>query len=94
MLLAWLFIVVDYRSMWQAIVTSDWTYMTGAIIIFFLINFLVIWRWRVLMKAVGLKSKRLSSMRWYFIGLFCNLAPISSVGSDVMGVGVSQGNRA
>ena len=30
-------------------------------------------------------------MRWYFIGLFCNLAPISTVGSDVIkGLGLAQ----
>ncbi len=29
-------------------------------------------------------------MRWYFIGLFCNLAPISTVGSDVIrGLGLA-----
>ena len=30
-------------------------------------------------------------MRWFFIGLFCNLAPISTVGSDVIrGLGLAQ----
>src|SRR5271170_5794441 len=80
-LLVWLFVTIDYKHMWQAIKGSDMRYMSAAGIIFFLINFLIIWRWRILLKAVGLKSKRLSSMRWYFIGLFCNLAPISAVGS-------------
>jgi len=43
------------------------------------------------MKAVGLKAGSLSSMRWFFIGLFCNLAPISTVGSDVIrGLGLAQ----
>jgi len=44
-----------------------------------------------LMKAVGLKAGSLSSIRWYFICLFCNLAPISTVGSDVIrGLGLAQ----
>src|SRR5271170_4665362 len=90
-LLTWLFITIDYQSMWLAVKGSDMRYMGAAIIIFFLINFLIIWRWRVLMKAVGLKSKSLSSMRWYFIGIFCSLAPISTVGSDVIrGLGLAQ----
>ena len=43
------------------------------------------------MKAVGLKAKRLPSTRWFFIGLFCNLFPISPVGSDVIrGLGLAQ----
>jgi uncharacterized protein (TIRG00374 family) len=90
-LLVWLFITIDYQHMWQAIKGSDMRYMSSAGIIFFLINFLIVWRWRILMKAVGLKAKSLSSIRWYFIGLFFNLAPISSVGSDVIrGLGLAQ----
>jgi len=90
-LLVWLFLTIDYKDIWQAIKGSDMRYLSAAGIIFFLINFLIIWRWRILMKAVGLKSGRLSSMRWFFIGLFCNLAPISSVGSDVIkGLGLAR----
>ena len=90
-LLVWLFVTIDYRHMWLAIKGSDMRYMSAAGIIFFLINFLIAWRWRILMKAVGLKAKSLSSIRWYFIGLFCNLAPISTVGSDVIrGFGLAQ----
>ena len=90
-LLVWLFMTVDYKHIWQAIEGSDMRYMSAAAIIFFLINFLLIWRWRILMKAVGLKARSFSSMRWFFIALFCNLAPISSVGSDVIrGLGLAQ----
>ena len=90
-LLAWVFITIDYKHIWQAIKGSDVRYMSAAGVIFFMINFLIIWRWRILMKAVGLKPKCLSSMRWFFIALFCNLAPISTVGSDVIrGLGIAQ----
>jgi hypothetical protein len=90
-LLVWLFVTIDYKHMWLAIKGADMRYMSIAFIIFFLINFLIIWRWRILMKAVGLKVNSLSSMRWYFIGLFCSLAPISTVGSDVIrGLGLAQ----
>lgn len=81
---------VDYQHMWQAIKGSDMRYMSAAGIIFFLINFLIIWRWRVLMKAVGLRPKRMTIIRWFFIGLFWNLAPISTAGSDVIkGLGLA-----
>jgi len=89
-LLAWLFITIDYKHMWQAIKGSDMRYMSAAGIIFFLINFLIVWRWRILMKAVGLKARRMTSIRWFFIGLFWNLAPISTAGSDVIkGLGLA-----
>ena len=90
-LLAWLFYTVDYKQMWQTIKGSDMRYMSLAAIIFFLINFLIIWRWQILMKAVGLKAKRMSSMRWFFLGLFCSNFPISTVGSDVIrGLGLAK----
>jgi len=82
--LAWIFITIDYKDIWLAIKGSDMRYMSAAGIIFFLINFLMIWRWRILMKALGLKSRRLSSMRWFFIGLFSSLArsqPLEATGS-------------
>ena len=89
-LLVWLFVTIDYKHIWDAIKGSDMRYMSAAGIIFFMINFLIIWRWRILMKAVGLKAGSLPSIRWYFIGLFCNLAPISTVGSDVIkGLGLA-----
>jgi len=90
-LLAWLFHTNNYKQMWQAVIKSDIRYMSGAGIIFFLINFLILWRWRILMKALGLKARRMTSTRWFFLGLFCNLAPISTVGSDVIrGLGLAQ----
>jgi len=90
-LLAWLFMTIDFRHMWEVIRCADMRYMTAAGIIFFSINFLILWRWRILMKAVGLKAKRLPSTRWFFIGLFCSLFPISPVGSDVIrGLGLAQ----
>ena len=78
-LLVWLFHTNNYKEMWQAVIKSDMRYISAAGIIFFLINFLILWRWRILMKALGLKARRLSSTRWFFLGLFCNLAPISTL---------------
>jgi len=89
-LLAWLFLTIDYKHIWQAIKGADMRYMSAAGVIFYLINYLIIWRWRILMKAVGLKANALTSMRWFFLGSFCNLAPISTAGSDVIkGLGLA-----
>ena len=92
LLLAWRFMTFDYKHMWQQVKESDLRYMSAAGIIFFLINFLLIWRWRILMKAVDLKAKRLSSMRWFFLGLFFSSSvPFSTVGNDVIrGLGLSK----
>ena len=90
-LLGWLYVTIDFRHMWEVVKGADMRYMSAAGIIFFSINFLILWRWRILMKAVGLKAKRLISTRWFFIGLFCSLFPISPVGSDVIrGLGLAK----
>ncbi|MDE2028484.1 MAG: flippase-like domain-containing protein [Candidatus Omnitrophica bacterium] len=90
-LLTWLFMTIDYKHIWQAVKGADMRYLAAAGIIFFLINFLIVWRWRILMKALGLKPGNLSSIRWFFLSQFCGLAPISTVGSDVIrGLGLAQ----
>jgi uncharacterized protein (TIRG00374 family) len=90
-LLAWLFSRIDYKHMWEAVKGSDLRYMTAAGVIYFFINLLILWRWRILMKAVGLKTRRMTSMRWFFVGLFCNLFLPSSVGGDVIkGLGLAK----
>ena len=90
-LLAWLFCKIDFHHMWEAVKGSDGRYMTAAGLIFLGINFLVLWRWRILMKALDLKAGRFSSVRWFFIGLFCNLFLPTSIGGDVVkGLGLSK----
>ena len=56
-LLMWLFSKIDFRHMWEAVRGSDWRYMLLAGSVFLGINFLILWRWRILMKAVGVKEK-------------------------------------
>ncbi len=95
-LLFWLFSKIDYKHMWEALKGADMGYLTLAAVVFFLINLTILWRWRILMKAVGLKTKRMSAFKWFFIGLFCNLFLPSSVGGDVVkGLGLSKetGNK-
>ncbi len=90
-MLWWLFKNIDYRQMAEAVKNADPGYLGAAGAVFVVINALVLWRWSILMKAVGLKAKRLSVIRWFFIGLFCNLFLPTSVGGDVIkGLGLSK----
>ncbi len=95
-LLYWLFSRIDYKHTWEAIKGADVGYMVAAFLVFVAINFIILWRWSILMKAVGLKVNRVSAIRWFFIGLFCNLFLPSSVGGDVVkGLGLAKetGNK-
>ncbi len=95
-LLFWLFTKIDFRHMWEAVKGADANYLIAAGLVYFAINFIILWRWRILMKALGVKVDRMSTMRWFFIGLFCNLFLPSSVGGDVVkGLGLAKitGNK-
>ncbi len=82
--LAWLFSRIDYKDTLVAVKEADKGCLVGAFLVFFITCGLVLWRWIILLRALGLKFKRLSSTRWFFIGQFCNLFLPTSVGGDVI----------
>ena len=89
-LLAWLFSRIDYRHTWSAVKEADKGYLWAAFFVFFVTCALILWRWIIFMKALGLKFKRSSAARWFFIGQFCNLFLPTSVGGDVFkGLGLA-----
>lgn len=96
LLMTWLFTRIDFKHMWAAVKGADAGYMTAAGLVFLVTVFIILWRWMILLKALGLKFSRLGSTRWYFIGLFCNLFLPTSVGGDVvkaMGLAKETKNR-
>jgi uncharacterized protein (TIRG00374 family) len=96
-LLVGLFSRIDYKDTWEAVKGADMGYLTMAFFVFFLSMVLILWRWIILMKALGLKFNRFNSARWFFLGQFLNLVLPSSVGGDVFkGLGLSKetGNKS
>ena len=90
-LLVVLFSRIDFKDTWEAVKTANMTYLLAAMLIQFVSSILILWRWIILMKALGLKFKRFNSARWFFIGQFLNLILPSSVGGDVFkGLGLSK----
>ncbi|MEI7998448.1 MAG: lysylphosphatidylglycerol synthase transmembrane domain-containing protein [Candidatus Omnitrophota bacterium] len=82
--LAWLFSRIDYKHTLAAIKEADKVYLLCAFLVFFSTYALILWRWIILLKALGVKFKRVSSARWFFIGQFCNLFLPTAVGGDVI----------
>ncbi|MBI3602410.1 MAG: flippase-like domain-containing protein [Candidatus Omnitrophica bacterium] len=83
-LLTWLFSRIDYKHTWAAVKGADKSYLLAAFAVFFVTNMMILGRWMILMKALRLQFKDLSGVRWFFIGLFCNLFLPTSVGGDVI----------
>lgn len=94
--LGWFFYTIDYKKIWESVKNADVTYLLIAGIFYFLINFIIWFRWMMLMNALNLKFKWFDSLRWFFMGLLCSFLPLSSVGGDMIkGVGLAQitGNK-
>ncbi|MBF0121891.1 MAG: flippase-like domain-containing protein [Candidatus Omnitrophica bacterium] len=90
-LLVWLFNQVNWKDIISAIKQADTIPLWGAFFVTVLIQFVVLIRWIVFMKALNLEAPFGKVCRYYFIGLFCNLFLPSSIGGDVIkAVGLSR----
>gem|GEM_PF-498449 len=90
-LLGWVLSRIDLAKTWQVLKSSDPFLMSIAAIVFLLTNAMIFWRWTVFIKALDLKCGMFDGARWFLIGLFCNLLPLTSVGGDmVRGLGLSK----
>lgn len=85
-LLAYLFSKIDTAKMFETVKNADFRYMYFAAALFIFINFLLLLRWTVLVRALGLMVSFKSIANAFSIGLFFNLFLPSSTGGDIMKV--------
>jgi uncharacterized protein (TIRG00374 family) len=83
-LLAWIFSRIDVAHTYEVIRGANLGYLSWAFCVFFLINIVVLFRWYIFVKALDLDAPFRAVVKWFFIGLFCNLFLPSSVGGDVV----------
>lgn len=83
-LLAWVFSKIDIEHTWSVIQTANLGYLAWACSVFFFINIIVLVRWFVFIKALNLDARMQDVVKWFFIGIFCNLFLPSAVGGDVI----------
>lgn len=84
LLLAYLFRKMDLSSMLELLKNADFGYLWGAGIIYLIINAIILLRWVVVMRGLGLKVPLIEVIRYFFIGLFFNLFLPSSTGGDII----------
>lgn len=95
-LMWWVLSKVDLKHMAEALQGADYGLMFVAFLVVVLTTLIILWRWRILMKSVGLKVGYYHTFRWFFIGQFCNLFLPTSIGGDVVkGIGLANviGNK-
>lgn len=83
-LLFWLLKKIDAGKMLGVLKTADLGCIGLALGIFLLINLLLLIRWFVFIKALNLDVEFRDVIRYFFIGLFCNLFLPSAIGGDIV----------
>src|SRR3989338_1575149 len=83
-LLAYLFSKIDLQKMLATVKNADVPYLYYTAVIFFAINFVLLLRWVVFIRALGLAVPFRSVLNCFFIGLFFNLFLPSSTGGDIV----------
>jgi len=86
LLLVYLFHKIDFNKIVLTIKDADSSWLIPAGIIFFALNFILLFRWRIIIQALELKVPFISVLNSFFIGLFFNLFLPSSTGGDIVKV--------
>lgn len=77
--------IVDIDKTIEVLKSSDVSYIYYGLIVFLIINIVILFRWFIFIKALGLRTvTKLNVTRSYFIGLFGNLFLPSSIGGDIL----------
>ncbi len=93
-LLAWVFSKIDMNHTWEVIRSADVGLLSWAAVVFLGINFIILLRWFIVIRALDLKLSLGTVIKWFFIGLACNLFLPTSVGGDVIKtIGLSSGSK-
>ena len=91
-LLFWLFKMVNWQDTIEALKHADVTLILWAFAIHVLLQFAVLIRWFIFMRALSFEAPIGQVCRYFFIGLFCNLFLPTSIGGDlVKAYGLSRG---
>ena len=83
-LLWFIFSKIDLQKTLEVVKSAVIKYLIFAFAAFVGINFLILWRWTTFIRAVDLKTPRMTVARFYFAGLFGNLFLPSSIGGDII----------
>lgn len=83
-ILWFIFSKIDMRTTVEVLKTAEIGQIVIAFVIFLFLHFLLLWRWSIFMKAMNLHFKLFTAVRYFFIGLFCNLFLPTSIGGDIV----------
>jgi len=83
--LLWIvFSMIDIPKTLELVKSAKLIYIGIAFSIFFSIHGIILWRWMIFIRALGLKSSLRDVIRFFFIALFGNLFLPSAIGGDII----------
>lgn len=83
-LLWFIFSRIDMAKTFEVVRSARLGYLIFAFVIFVLIHGVILWRWMIFIRALGLTAKALDVARYFFMGLFGNLFLPSAIGGDII----------
>ncbi len=83
-LLWFVFSKIDMDKTWSILKTADVRYIVWGGMIFLGTTVILLCRWFIFIKALGLEVRAIDVVRYFFIGLFGNLFLPSAMGGDIL----------
>jgi len=76
--------LINVQEMLEAVKNANIYYVLLALVTFVVIQFFLLYRWFIYIKALGLEVSSRDVVRYFFIGLFGNLFLPSAIGGDII----------
>lgn len=83
-LLWFIFSRIDMAQTREVLQTARVSYLLVAFAVFVLIHGVILWRWNVFIRALGVQAGLKEVVRYFFMGLFGNLFLPSAIGGDII----------
>jgi uncharacterized protein (TIRG00374 family) len=77
---------VDTKELWNILKTAHIGYYLAAILVYYIVQIISAYRWYLLLKPIGLKTKFSKILSFYYLGMYFNFFLPTAIGGDAVRV--------
>lgn len=77
---------VDIGKLWEILKNAHIGYYLGAILVYYVVQIISAYRWYLLLKPLGLKTKFSKILSFYYLGMYFNFFLPTAIGGDAVRV--------
>ena len=77
---------VDTKELWNILKTAHIGYFIGAVLAYYAVQIISAYRWYLLLKPIGLKTKFSRILSFYYLGIYFNFFLPTAIGGDAVRV--------